>query len=134
MADPNLNPKKRVATQLVRLEKKMLNACLQAAVDLINQLPDHTMPPCPAPYAPLLKWKRYIFLSLSLLYFSSYMFAYCIHLNLDQLGADNIICAWIVWNKKLLCCPRAHGFQMRNINQVSGMEPPHIAFDECFHE
>ncbi|XP_034910774.1 uncharacterized protein [Populus alba] len=55
LADPNLNPKKRVATQLVRLEKKMLNACLQAAVDLINQLPDHTMPPCPAPYAPLLK-------------------------------------------------------------------------------
>ncbi|KAJ6860505.1 hypothetical protein NC651_036791 [Populus alba x Populus x berolinensis] len=46
------------------------------------------------------------------------MFAYCIHHNLDQLGADNIICAWIVWNKKLLCCPQAHGFQMRNINQV----------------
>lgn len=55
LADPNLNPKKRVATQLVRLEKKMLKACLQATVDLINQLPDHTMPPCPAPYAPLLK-------------------------------------------------------------------------------
>lgn len=55
LADPNLNPKKRVATQLVRLEKKMLKACLQATVDLINQLPDHTMPPCPATYAPLLK-------------------------------------------------------------------------------
>lgn len=55
LVDPNLNPKKRVATQLVRLEKKMLKACLQATVDLINQLPDHTMPPCPAPYAPLLK-------------------------------------------------------------------------------
>lgn len=55
LADPNLNPKKRVATQLVRLEKKMLKACLQATVDLINQLPDHTMPPCPAPYVPLLK-------------------------------------------------------------------------------
>jgi hypothetical protein len=53
---------------------------------------------------------------------------------MDQLGVGNIICAWIVWNKKLLCCPRAHGFQTRNINQVSGMEPPHIAFDECFHE
>jgi len=56
------------------------------------------------------------------------------HLNMDQLGVGNIICAWIAWNKKLLCCPRAHGFQTRNINQVSGMEPPHIAFDECFHE
>ncbi|KAK3183754.1 hypothetical protein Dsin_031040 [Dipteronia sinensis] len=55
LADSNLNPKKRVATQLVCLEKKMLNACLQATVDLINQLPDHTVSPCPAPYAPLLK-------------------------------------------------------------------------------
>ncbi|KAJ6290164.1 hypothetical protein OIU76_028372 [Salix suchowensis] len=55
LVDPNLNPKKRVATQLVRLEKKMLSACLQATVDLINQLPDHAVSPCPAPYAPLLK-------------------------------------------------------------------------------
>ncbi|KAL5797142.1 hypothetical protein ACOSQ2_001962 [Xanthoceras sorbifolium] len=55
LADSNLNPKKRVATRLVRLEKKMLNACLQATVDLINQLPDHTVSPCPAPYAPSLK-------------------------------------------------------------------------------
>ncbi|CAK7328265.1 unnamed protein product [Dovyalis caffra] len=55
LADPNLNPKKRVATQLVRLEKKMLNACLQATVDLIHQLPDHTVSPCPATYAPSLK-------------------------------------------------------------------------------
>ncbi|XP_044466877.1 actin-histidine N-methyltransferase [Mangifera indica] len=54
LADSNLKPKKRVATQLVRLEKKMLNACLQATADLINQLPDHTVSPCPAPYAPLL--------------------------------------------------------------------------------
>ncbi|KAL3723005.1 hypothetical protein ACJRO7_035227 [Eucalyptus globulus] len=55
LADPSLNPKKRVATQLVRLEKKILNSCLQAAVDLINQLPDHSVSPCPAPYAPYLK-------------------------------------------------------------------------------
>ncbi|KAJ4729411.1 N-methyltransferase [Melia azedarach] len=55
LADSNLNPKKRVATQLVRLEKKMINACLQATVDLITQLPDLTISPCPAPYAPLLK-------------------------------------------------------------------------------
>ncbi|KAF5746944.1 hypothetical protein HS088_TW06G01120 [Tripterygium wilfordii] len=55
LADCNLNPKKRVATQLVRLEKKMLNSCLQATVDLISQLPDISVSPCPAPYAPLLK-------------------------------------------------------------------------------
>ncbi|PKI33665.1 hypothetical protein CRG98_045941 [Punica granatum] len=55
LADPTLNPKKRVATQLVRSEKKMLTACLQAAVDLIDQLPDHTVSPCPAPYAPIFK-------------------------------------------------------------------------------
>ncbi|KAJ0111887.1 hypothetical protein Patl1_02965 [Pistacia atlantica] len=55
LADSNLKPKKRVATQLVRLEKKMLHACLQATADLINEIPDHTVSPCPAPYAPLLK-------------------------------------------------------------------------------
>ncbi|KAG5527077.1 hypothetical protein RHGRI_028112 [Rhododendron griersonianum] len=55
LADFNLDPKKRVATQLVRLEKKMLNACLKATVDLINQLPDNTVSPCPAPYAPILR-------------------------------------------------------------------------------
>ncbi|KAE9619871.1 hypothetical protein Lal_00040338 [Lupinus albus] len=55
LADGNLNPKKRVATQLVRLEKKMLHACLQATIDFINQLPDHSVSPCPAPYAPTLK-------------------------------------------------------------------------------
>jgi len=55
LADSTLNPKKRVATQLIKLEKKMLHACLQATVDLINQLPDDTVSPCPAPYAPLLK-------------------------------------------------------------------------------
>uniref|UniRef100_A0A7N0UUL3 Rubisco LSMT substrate-binding domain-containing protein n=1 Tax=Kalanchoe fedtschenkoi TaxID=63787 RepID=A0A7N0UUL3_KALFE len=55
LADPNLNPRKRVATQLVLMEKKIINACLQFTIDLINQLPDHTLAPCPAPYAPLLK-------------------------------------------------------------------------------
>ncbi|KAG6424792.1 hypothetical protein SASPL_115212 [Salvia splendens] len=40
LADSNLNPKRRVATQLVRLEKKMLIACLQATVDLMEHLPD----------------------------------------------------------------------------------------------
>lgn len=55
LADQDLNPKIRVATQLVRLEKKILQACLQATVDLINLLPDHSVSPCPAPYAPSLK-------------------------------------------------------------------------------
>ncbi|KAL9665703.1 hypothetical protein QQ045_000022 [Rhodiola kirilowii] len=55
LADPSLSPKKRVATQLVRLEKKIINACLKFTIDLINQLPDNSVSPCPAPYAPLLK-------------------------------------------------------------------------------
>lgn len=55
LADENLDPKKRVATQLLRLEKKMLNSCVQATVDLIDQLPDSSVSPCPAPYAPILK-------------------------------------------------------------------------------
>lgn len=55
LAEQDLNPKIRVATQLVRLEKKMLHACLQATEDLINLLPDHSVSPCPAPYAPSLK-------------------------------------------------------------------------------
>ncbi|KAL5080597.1 hypothetical protein RYX36_009018 [Vicia faba] len=55
LADGSLNPKRRVATQLVRLEKKTLHACLQAITDFINQLPDHSVSPCPAPYAPSLK-------------------------------------------------------------------------------
>ncbi|GLT33128.1 hypothetical protein SLA2020_077410 [Shorea laevis] len=55
LSDPNLNPKRRVATQIVRLEKKMLHACLEATVDLIYQLPDDAVAPCPAPYAPIFK-------------------------------------------------------------------------------
>lgn len=55
LAALKLNPKQRVATQLVRLEKRILKACLQATVDLINQLPDHSVSPCPAPYVPILK-------------------------------------------------------------------------------
>ncbi|XP_010250814.1 PREDICTED: histone-lysine N-methyltransferase setd3 isoform X2 [Nelumbo nucifera] len=55
LTDFTLDPKKRVATQLLRLEKKLLNACLQATLELINQLPDLSVSPCPAPYAPILK-------------------------------------------------------------------------------
>ncbi|KAL5717713.1 [histone H3]-lysine(4) N-trimethyltransferase [Ranunculus cassubicifolius] len=55
LADIDVDPRKRVATQLVMLEKKMLNACLQTTVELINHLPDVSLSPCPAPYAPRLK-------------------------------------------------------------------------------
>ncbi|XP_073116586.1 uncharacterized protein [Elaeis guineensis] len=55
LRDGHLDPKKRVAVQLVKLEKKMLHACLQATFEFINQLPDHTVSPCPAPFAPQLK-------------------------------------------------------------------------------
>ncbi|CAN0925256.1 Actin-histidine N-methyltransferase [Linum grandiflorum] len=55
LAEEKLNPKKRVATQLVRLEKKILHACLQATSDLMDQLPDDMISPCPAPFAPSLK-------------------------------------------------------------------------------
>ncbi|KAM7506526.1 hypothetical protein LguiA_016979 [Lonicera macranthoides] len=55
LAACNLDPKKRVATQLVRLEKKILTACLRVTIDLANQLPDLSVSPCPAPYAPILK-------------------------------------------------------------------------------
>ncbi|KAD6796078.1 hypothetical protein E3N88_06974 [Mikania micrantha] len=40
LAECDIDPKKRVATQLLRCEKKILSRCLEATVDLINQLPD----------------------------------------------------------------------------------------------
>ncbi|KAL9264663.1 hypothetical protein AKJ16_DCAP23312 [Drosera capensis] len=54
LGDSSLNPERRVATQLVRLEKKILHACLQTTADLITQLPDQSVSPCPAPYALIL--------------------------------------------------------------------------------
>uniref|UniRef100_A0A804QUD0 Rubisco LSMT substrate-binding domain-containing protein n=1 Tax=Zea mays TaxID=4577 RepID=A0A804QUD0_MAIZE len=55
LADGSLEPKQEVATRLVRLEKKMLHACLQATNEFITDLPDHTVSPCPAQYAPEMK-------------------------------------------------------------------------------
>lgn len=55
LADCNLDLKKRVAVQLVKLEKKMIHACLQATYDFIHELPDDTVSPCPAPFMPQLK-------------------------------------------------------------------------------
>ena len=58
LVDGDLNPKKRVATQLVRLEKKILQSCLEVTIEFMYQLPDHSVSPCPAPYEPLLRWVR----------------------------------------------------------------------------
>lgn len=55
LGECDIDPRKRVATQLVRCEKKILNKCLEATVDLINELPDLSQSPCPAPYAPILR-------------------------------------------------------------------------------
>ncbi|GJU03074.1 hypothetical protein Tco_1113412 [Tanacetum coccineum] len=55
LAECDVDPKKRVATQLIRCEKRILSRCLEATEDLINQLPDLSLAPCPAPYAPLLR-------------------------------------------------------------------------------
>ncbi|XP_076949618.1 uncharacterized protein LOC143622313 [Bidens hawaiensis] len=55
LAECDIDPKKRVATKLLMCEKNILSRCLEATVDLINQLPDLSLSPCPAPYAPLLR-------------------------------------------------------------------------------
>jgi acyl-coenzyme A synthetase/AMP-(fatty) acid ligase len=55
LADPTTNPKRQVATQLVLIEKKMLNSCLAAVYEIIDQLPDLAVTPCPSPYSPILK-------------------------------------------------------------------------------
>ncbi|XP_076920837.1 uncharacterized protein LOC143582075 isoform X2 [Bidens hawaiensis] len=55
LAECDIDPKKRVATQLLRCEKKILSRCLEVTVDLINKLPDLSISPCPAPYAPILR-------------------------------------------------------------------------------
>ncbi|MFS7970447.1 putative [Ribulose-bisphosphate carboxylase]-lysine N-methyltransferase [Helianthus anomalus] len=55
LAECDIDPKKRVATQLLRCEKKILSRCLEVTIDLINELPDLSLSPCPAPYAPLLR-------------------------------------------------------------------------------
>lgn len=54
LAYSDLDPKRRVATQLVRLEKRILNTCLQTTLHLINQLLGHSVS-CPTPFAPILK-------------------------------------------------------------------------------
>eukprot|EP00252_Welwitschia_mirabilis_P009471 TRINITY_DN22071_c0_g1_i1.p1 TRINITY_DN22071_c0_g1~~TRINITY_DN22071_c0_g1_i1.p1 ORF type:complete len:501 (+),score=90.01 TRINITY_DN22071_c0_g1_i1:173-1675(+) len=55
LSGPATNPKKLVATRLLRIEKRMLNACLTAVKEVIDQLPDLAVVPCPSLYSPILK-------------------------------------------------------------------------------
>lgn len=55
LADPSTLPKKRVATQLVKIEKEILHGCLTVVEDFIAKLPSKTPAACNAPYVPKLK-------------------------------------------------------------------------------
>ncbi|XP_057844324.2 fructose-bisphosphate aldolase-lysine N-methyltransferase, chloroplastic [Cryptomeria japonica] len=55
LADPTTDPKRQVATRLVRIEKTMLNTCLEAVNEIIDRLPYLAVAPCPSPYGPTLK-------------------------------------------------------------------------------
>ncbi|CAM6084507.1 unnamed protein product [Calypogeia fissa] len=53
--DEKADPKKRVATQLLRIEKEILGNALSAVNELISDLPDGTVAPCSGEYVPKLK-------------------------------------------------------------------------------
>jgi hypothetical protein len=53
--DENANPRKRVATQLLRIEKEILGNALSAVNELISELPDGTLAPCSGSFVPKLK-------------------------------------------------------------------------------
>lgn len=55
LADPTTVPKRRVATQLVKIEKEMLHNCLAVVREIIEQLPRNTPVPCSGSYVPKLK-------------------------------------------------------------------------------
>lgn len=55
LADPTTVPKRRVATQLVKIEKEMLHNCLAVVLEIIEQLPSNTPVPCSGSYVPKLK-------------------------------------------------------------------------------
>lgn len=55
LADPATPPKKRVATQLVKVEKEILCDCLAVVEEIVEQLPENTPVPCSGPYVPKLK-------------------------------------------------------------------------------
>ncbi|KAL2610275.1 hypothetical protein R1flu_028848 [Riccia fluitans] len=52
--DENADPKKRVATKLLRIEKEILANALTAVNELIEQLPNGTVAPCNGMYIPKL--------------------------------------------------------------------------------
>jgi hypothetical protein len=55
LEDYKINPKKRVATQLLNIEKEILKNALVALDILIDQLPDSSISSCSGAYAPHLK-------------------------------------------------------------------------------
>lgn len=55
IADPTTLPKKRVATQLVKIEKEMLHNCLAVVREIIEVLPSNIPVPCSGPYVPNLR-------------------------------------------------------------------------------
>ncbi|KAH8965032.1 hypothetical protein BDL97_04G097000 [Sphagnum fallax] len=55
LEDYKINPKKRVATQLLNIEKEILKNALVALDMLIDQLPDSSISSCSGAYAPHLK-------------------------------------------------------------------------------
>jgi hypothetical protein len=55
LQDPATVPKRRVATQLVKIEKEILHSCLEIVNEYTDQLPDCTPASCNGPYLPKLK-------------------------------------------------------------------------------
>lgn len=55
LEDVNTNPRKRVATELLRIEKKILGNALAAVQELIGELPSDTVAPCSGRYVPGLR-------------------------------------------------------------------------------
>lgn len=55
LADPSALPKKRVATQLLKIEKEILHNCLAVVSGIVEQLPSNIAVPCSGPYIPQLR-------------------------------------------------------------------------------
>lgn len=55
IGDDKAPPKKRVASKLLKLEKKILRNFLAAVDELINELPDGSDIPCQGVFPPILK-------------------------------------------------------------------------------
>ncbi|KAI5084449.1 hypothetical protein GOP47_0000618 [Adiantum capillus-veneris] len=55
LEDPSTLPKRRVATQLVKIEKEMLHSCLAIVREMMDALPNTTPVPCSGAYVPTLR-------------------------------------------------------------------------------